>query len=130
MKDRITLHREYGALPEIPCQFSRLNQVFLNIIDNSIQAIEGEGEIFIQTARENGMAVIEIKDTGKGMSPETQKRIFEPFFTTKEVGEGTGLGLSISFGIIKQHEGNIEVQTEEGHGTKFIISLPVTKKKK
>jgi signal transduction histidine kinase len=98
----------------------------MNILTNSIQAIDGKGEISIQTiSTGNGIKII-IKDTGKGISPEDKKHIFEPFFTTKDVGKGTGLGLSISFGIIEQHKGNIEVVSEPGKGTEFIISLPKT----
>jgi signal transduction histidine kinase len=98
----------------------------MNILTNSIQAIEDKGEITIQTiSYETGIKII-IKDTGKGISPDVKEHIFEPFFTTKDVGKGTGLGLSISFGIIEQHNGNIEVVSEPGRGTEFIISLPKT----
>ena len=98
----------------------------MNILTNSIQAIEDQGEIFIQTiSSEIGIKII-IKDNGIGMGSEVKKHIFEPFFTTKEVGKGTGLGLSISYGIIEQHNGNIDVISEPGKGTEFIISLPRT----
>ena len=125
IKDRIKVRKEYGDLEKIECYPSKLNQVILNILNNSIQAIEGQGEILIQTIRSGiGIKVI-IKDSGKGMSPEVKEHIFEPFYTTKEVGEGTGLGLAISFGIIEQHRGNIDVISEPGKGTEFIISLPL-----
>ena len=126
IKNRIKIRKEYGDFKELECFPSKFNQVILNILTNSIQAIEDEGEILIQTIRSGiGIKVI-IKDNGVGMSPEVKKHIFEPFFTTKEVGEGTGLGLSISFGIIEQHKGNIDVISEPGKGTEFIISLPGT----
>lgn len=123
-KNRITIRKEYGDLEEIECYPSKINQVFLNILNNSIQAIEDQGEILIQTVSSGIGIKIIIKDTGVGMSKEVKDHIFEPFFTTKQVGEGTGLGLAISFGIIEQHQGNIDVISEPGKGTEFIISLP------
>ena len=125
MKGRIRLEKEYADLPIIPCQISRLNQVFLNVIDNAIQAIEGEGHIFIKTQEENEKVKIIIKDNGEGMDEATRLKLFEPFFTTKEVGKGTGLGLAISYGIIEQHKGGIEVKSKIGEGSEFIISLPI-----
>ena len=125
IRDRITIHKNYGNIPNIKCQIGKLNQVFLNIIVNSIQAIEGEGAISIATLKENQHLIIEIKDTGKGMDAATQKQIFEPFFTTKEVGDGTGLGLAISYGIIEEHQGSIEVESEVGKGSIFRIQLPI-----
>lgn len=125
LKNRIEVIRDYGNLPPVNCQFDKLNQVFMNIISNAIQAIDGEGTICISTRQLEGQVQIMIEDNGKGMPPEVQHRIFEPFFTTKEVGEGTGLGLSISYGIIDMHNGKIEVQSAVGSGTKFIISLPI-----
>ncbi len=126
IKDRILVRKDYGDLEEIECYPGKLNQVIMNILTNSIQAIEGKGEIFIQTVSSAIGIKIVIKDDGKGMTPEVKKHIFEPFFTTKEVGKGTGLGLSISYGIIEQHKGNIDVISEPGKGTEFIISLPKT----
>ena len=125
IKNRIKIRKEYGDFEEIECFPSKFNQVILNILNNSIQAIEGKGEILIQTVRSSIGIKIIIKDNGVGMSPEVKEHIFEPFFTTKEVGEGTGLGLAISFGIIEQHQGNIDVNSEPGKGTEFIISLPL-----
>lgn len=124
IKNRIRVRKEYGDLEMIECYPSKLNQVFLNILNNSIQAIENEGEILIQTIRSGIGIKIIIKDNGMGMSQEVKDHIFEPFFTTKDVGEGTGLGLAISFGIIEQHQGNIDVISEPGKGTEIIISLP------
>jgi len=126
LKNRIKIRKEYGDLKEIECFPGKLNQVIMNILSNSIQAIEGKGEISIQTISSGIGVKIIIKDNGKGMTPEVKKHIFEPFFTTKEVGKGTGLGLSISFGIIEQHNGDIDVISEPGKGTEFIISLPKT----
>ena len=126
IKNKIRIRTEFGDFGEIECYPSKLNQVLLNILTNSIQAIGDTGEIFIQTIHSGIGIKIIIKDSGVGMTPEVKKQIFDPFFTTKEVGEGTGLGLSISFGIIEQHKGNIDVISEPGKGTEFIISLPLT----
>lgn len=125
-KNRINVHKDYGDLPPIECFPSKINQVFMNILTNSIQAIEDKGDIYIETISSGIGVKIIIRDTGVGMTAEVKKHIFEPFFTTKEVGSGTGLGLSISYGIIEQHKGNIDVISEPGKGTEFIISLPIT----
>jgi len=124
IKNSIKVHKDYGDLQEIECLPSKLNQVFMNILTNCIQAIEDKGDIFIQTVSSDIWVKVIIKDTGAGMSPEVKAHIFEPFYTTKDVGKGTGLGLSISYGIIEQHNGNIDVISEPGMGTEFIISLP------
>jgi len=126
IKGKISIRKEYDDFKELECFPSKLNQVIMNVLTNSIQAIDGEGEIFIQTISSDIGIKIIIKDNGKGMTPEVKKHIFEPFFTTKDVGKGTGLGLSISFGIIEQHSGNIDVISEPDKGTEFIISLPKT----
>lgn len=101
----------------------------MNLINNSIQAIKAKGHndhesITITTVDYPENIIIEITDTGIGMSNEVRQRIFEPFFTTKNVGEGTGLGLSIVFGIIEDHRGAIDVHSEPGKGTSFMIRLP------
>jgi len=124
VKNTIKVHKDYGDIQKIECLPSKLNQVFMNILTNCIQAIGDKGEIFIQTASSDIWVKIIFKDTGTGMTPEVKAHIFEPFYTTKEVGKGTGLGLSISYGIIEQHHGNIDVISEPGKGTEFIISLP------
>lgn len=128
IKDQIIVRKDYGDFDGLECFPSKLNQVIMNILTNSIQAMEGEGEgeLFIQTISSAIGIKIIIKDNGKGMSREVKEHIFDPFFTTKEVGQGTGLGLSISYGIIEKHNGNIDVISEPGKGTEFIISLPRT----
>jgi len=136
MKRRITVYKDYGNLPLVQCLPGKLNQVFMNILINAIQAIEDRGGIYIKTWVANGNSsngqsekiMISIRDTGIGMDEHTRKRVFDPFFTTKEVGQGTGLGLSISYGIIEQHKGQIEVQSQPGKGTSFCIVLPVEQK--
>ncbi len=123
-KERIKINRQYSQISEISCYPGQLNQVFMNIISNAIQAIEGEGTITLKTEENAQNVTIYISDTGKGMPEEVKNRIFEPFYTTKEVGEGTGLGLSITYGIIEKHKGSIEVVSKAGEGTTFIIRLP------
>ncbi|MBD2857864.1 GHKL domain-containing protein [Spongiibacter sp. KMU-158] len=125
LKDRVSIEREYAELPKISCAPSQLNQVFLNLINNASQAIDGAGTITIKTELENERVLIRVRDTGCGMDEETRAHIFEPFFTTKPIGEGTGLGLSIVFRIIEDHGGEISVASKKGEGTEFLISLPV-----
>lgn len=130
LKNRIKVHKDFEPVPEVMCYASQINQVFMNILANAAQAIEGEGEIWITLRHlkdENGpgRAQISIKDSGKGMTQDIVDKIFDPFFTTKTVGQGTGLGLSISYGIIKQHGGDIQVRSEPGKGTEFIITIPI-----
>lgn len=124
IKNRITIEKHYGAFPDILCYPGQLNQVFLNLLNNAQEAIEGEGNIEIKTWKEENHVKVSIKDNGRGMDPKTKKKIFDPFFTTKEVGKGTGLGLSISFGIIEKHKGNIKVESKPGEGSTFIVSIP------
>jgi two-component system NtrC family sensor kinase len=124
---KILVRKDYGDFEGVECFPSKLNQVIMNILTNSLQAMEaGSGELFIQTVSSAIGVKIIIKDNGKGMPPDVKEHIFDPFFTTKEVGKGMGLGLSISYGIIEKHNGNIDVISEPGKGTEFIISLPRT----
>jgi len=125
MKNRVEVIKEYGKIPEILCFPGQLNQVFMNVLHNASDAIEGEGKITIKTWQENGHVKITMRDTGNGMPEEVRRKIFEPFFTTKAVGKGTGLGLSIAYGIIEKHKGVIEVESAIGKGTQFTITLPV-----
>ncbi|MDX2245177.1 MAG: ATP-binding protein [Bacteroidia bacterium] len=143
LKDHIRVDRHYAELPVVECMPGKLNQVFMNILTNAIQAIEEKakkkgqelrghvGTIAISTEmaegchpEAGGCLRIRIKDDGPGMTPEVKSRIFDPFFTTKDVGEGTGLGLSITFGIIENHKGTIQVNSTPGEGTEFVIILP------
>ncbi len=115
-------------LPRIIGDASQLQQVFMNIIINAAEAMNGDGDLFIRTYDdERGCVCAEVTDTGCGISKDNIQRIFEPFFTTKPVGKGTGLGLAISYGIIKRHNGDIKVKSEEGKGTTFIIMFPIAK---
>jgi len=123
----IRIVRELGAsLPQVNGDINQLQQVLVNLAINAQQAMAGErGELSVRTRAVGGEVLIELHDTGPGISPELQKKIFEPFFTTKPAGQGTGLGLSVSYGIIESHGGRIEVHSSLGSGATFVISLPV-----
>ena len=125
-KDRIEIEKSYANdIPSIACYPGQLSQVFMNVLNNAIQAIEGKGKIEILTERTGDFAKIVISDNGKGIPLENQDNIFEPFFTTKEVGEGTGLGLSIAYGIVQDHNGKIDLESKPGEGTRFTITIPI-----
>ena len=106
------------------CYPDRLNQVFLNVLNNAKQAIDGMGTITIRTKEVEGNVHVAITDSGSGIPEELLTRIFDPGYTTKGVGDGTGLGLSICFHIMEDHGGNIEVDSEMGRGTTFTIVVP------
>jgi signal transduction histidine kinase len=124
IKDRVEVVKDYGDVPPVVCYPSRLNQVFLNILVNASQAIEGEGEIHISTCVKDGKVRVAIRDTGAGIPEEDLKRIFDPGFTTKGVGVGTGLGLSICYQIMQDHEGEIQVESSVGEGSTFTVVFP------
>ena len=134
--DKIRIERKYGELPPWLCQPGKLNQVFMNLLSNAVDAIfakpeTGKDEIIrisTRTEERSGRyyAVIEIADSGIGMTEEVKQRLFQPFFTTKDVGKGVGLGLAISHGIVHDHGGTIEVESEAGHGSLFRVLLPQT----
>jgi len=118
------------SLPKVSIDVGQIQQVFTNIVLNAAEAMEGKGELTLTTrmAPDNEYIEIEFADTGCGIPPENQDKVFDPFFTTKEVGQGTGLGLAVSHGIIARHKGAIEVKSEPGKGTSFIIRLPLNRK--
>lgn len=117
-------------LDPIQCYPGQLNQVFMNVLSNAIQAMCGQGLIEISTYTKENYIVISIKDDGPGMSEEVRQKIFDPFYTTKDIGKGTGLGLSITYGIVEKHHGSVEVKSKEGQGAEFIITLPKVLKEK
>jgi signal transduction histidine kinase len=126
LKGSIEVTREYDrGLPHITAYGSELNQVWTNLIDNAIDAMNGKGHLRLRTAREGDNVLIEIADDGSGIPPEVQPHLFEPFFTTKGVGEGTGLGLDITYrAVVTKHHGDIRVASEPGN-TRFEIRLPI-----
>jgi len=125
IKDKVVIEKNYDKkVGEIECFPGQLNQVFMNILVNAIQAIPVKGVIVITTKNEQEQLIITIEDNGLGISKKILSRIFEPFFTTKAVGQGTGLGLSICYNIIDKHNGTIKVKSKEGEGTTFVITLP------
>jgi len=131
IKNRIQIHKQYESVPKVLCFASQINQVLMNILSNALQAIAGQGQIWITvlpikaSAGGVGRVQISIQDSGIGMDQSILEKIFEPFFTTKNVGQGTGLGLSISYGIIQNHGGEIQVRSQKGVGTEFIVIIPV-----
>ncbi len=124
-KHHIEFVRDYGQVPTFTVYPSRLNQVFLNLLNNARQAIKEKGTITIRTGVEDGQALIAFSDDGVGIEPENLKKIFDPGFTTKGVGVGTGLGLSICYQIIQDHHGTIDAESTPGEGTTFTIRLPL-----
>jgi len=122
----VTIARAYDrALPRVCAYGSDLNQVWTNLIDNAVDAMDGTGALRIVTRRDGDDAVVEIGDNGRGIPPELQPRIFEPFFTTKDVGQGSGLGLDIAYRIVvAQHHGDITVRSARGD-TVFTVRLPI-----
>ncbi|OCR02688.1 histidine kinase [Oscillatoriales cyanobacterium USR001] len=139
IKEGIKLVKEYETLPPVECYPAQLNQVFMNIIGNAIDALNaqkkpGLKQIIIETKLEpphaeqlhRAFVWVRIRDNGPGISPEVKAKMFDPFFTTKPIGQGTGLGLSICYQIIEKHHGRIEVTSEVGKGTEFAIALPVS----
>lgn len=124
-ENRITIHRDYGYLPPVECYLGQINQVFMNVLQNAAQAIQKQGDVWIETKLSGDWVKIAIKDNGIGIADDDIGRIFDPFFTRKKQGLGMGLGLSISYGIIQKHNGTIRVTSRLGEGTEFTIELPV-----
>jgi signal transduction histidine kinase len=126
LKPGITIHREYDPdLPKIQARGSELNQVWTNLVDNAIGAMNGTGEITLRTRHDNSWVIVEIEDNGSGIPEENLPNLFDPFFTTKPPGEGTGLGLNISHNIIvHRHQGRIDVTSRPGR-TRFEVRLPI-----
>ena len=124
LKYKAEVKKEYAGLPEIECIASQLNQVFMNLMVNAAHAITERGVITLRTGFDEHTVWVEVEDTGAGIKPEHLNRIFEPFFTTKPIGKGTGLGLSLAYSIVQRHHGKLGVQSEEGKGTVFRVTLP------
>jgi signal transduction histidine kinase len=124
MQPAVKVERAYQPVPLlVNTMGNELNQVWTNIIENAIEAMQGEGELRLQTFREDGYVVVEVGDSGRGIPPEIQSQIFDPFFTTKDIGEGTGLGLNTAQTIVRKHGGSIQVSSRPGD-TRFQVWLP------
>lgn len=125
IKNRITIERDLGDIPRIECHPAQINQVLLNILLNACQAIEGKGTIRLRSREEGGEVSVAISDSGPGIQEDKVESIFKPGFTTKSEGVGMGLGLPISLRIVEEHGGRIDVQSQPGEGTTFVVVLPV-----
>jgi signal transduction histidine kinase len=125
LRSKASVEKNYGSLPLIACAPQELQQVFLNLVINAGQSIDGKGSIRVRTQVEPGAVAIWIEDDGCGIAPELLDRIFDPFFTTKPVGEGSGLGLGIAHEIVRKHGGEISIESTSGAGTVFCVRLPV-----
>jgi len=125
MGDRIRVVQEYGTLPLVNCRSDAVNQVFMNLLHNSVQSILEDGEVRIRTRAEDDHVVVEFQDTGAGIAEENLSRIFELGFTTKERGVGSGIGLAICQRIVRDHGGSLDVRSEVGEGTTFTLRLPL-----
>ena len=123
---QIDVQVDLAQLPPVTCFASELNQVFLNLVLNAVQAMEPGGILQIRGHAEGESIRLDFTDNGHGIPPEIQGKIFDPFFTTKPVGQGTGLGLSLAYQIVtERHHGTIQVVSEVNRGTTFSISLPI-----
>ncbi len=125
MNGRIPVEKRYAQERTLFCHARRVQQVMMNLIANAVDAIVEKGKIVITTSQTPDFFLISIRDTGAGIAEEIRSRIFDPFFTTKPIGQGTGLGLSITYGIVQEHGGSIEVKSQGGVGTEFIVSIPL-----
>ena len=127
LRQGVTVVREYDDVPAIDAYAGELNQVWTNLVDNAVDAMEGSGTLTVRAHGDGERVVVEIADTGPGMPPEIVARAFEPFFTTKEVGKGTGLGLDIARRIVvERHRGAIAVESgPDRAGTTIVVTLPV-----
>lgn len=124
-KEQVEIIEQYAELPPIVCRPSELNQVFLNLLTNAVQAVTGEGQVRVSSACQDDTITVTVRDTGVGMAVEMLPRLGEPFFTTKPAGVGSGLGLAVSFGIIERHHGRLDFTSTPGAGTTATVTLPV-----
>ncbi|MEQ9409542.1 MAG: response regulator [Fuerstiella sp.] len=123
--NQLTVRTRFLDQPVIDCRPAKIKQVFHGILLNAIQASEPGQCIEVEVRQENGNAIVEITDHGRGMDEVTQQRVFEPFFTTRPVGSGRGLGLAVGYGVVQQHSGAIEFKSTVGKGTLFRVRLPL-----
>ncbi len=122
----IKLDKNFSDVPPIKAKPEEVQQIFINLLANAVQAMEGKGELKISTERENGNVLAKIQDTGPGIPKEFLSKIYDPFFTTKEQGKGTGLGLNIVHQLVVKYGGRIDVSSLEGKGTTFVLTFPIS----
>lgn len=121
----VTVSRAYKATQEVGCFPQQINQVFMNIFMNALEAMEKGGTLTIRSQDTDAGVSVSISDTGCGIAPDNLPRVFDPFFTTKDVGQGTGLGMNVAFNIVQKHSGTLSVESRPGEGTTFTLTLPV-----
>ena len=125
---KVKVRRELASVsPVVDGVEHKLQQVFLNMFLNARDAMPRGGWLSIVTRLEGGSAIVEVADTGSGIPDEHLSRIYDPFFTTKSIGQGTGLGLSITYGIVREHDGTMHVESHVGQGTRFTLALPLSR---
>jgi len=125
LKYKANITKKLGEIPLVKCYPQRINQVFMNLLINAAQSMPDKGNILISTRKVDDEVEICISDNGCGIPENIHQKIYDPFFTTKDIGKGTGLGLSVVYNIIKTHNGTINIETEVGKGTTFIIKLKI-----
>ncbi|MEJ7636442.1 MAG: ATP-binding protein [Singulisphaera sp.] len=125
-RSAVGLELDPAPLPPVTCHPAQINQVVMNLVSNAIEACVAGGRVAVTTRPGAEGVEIHVADDGRGIEPAIRDNIFDPFFTTKPVGQGAGLGLSISYGIVKDHGGSIDVESEPGRGTRFVVRLPCT----
>lgn len=125
LKYGVEVEKHFGEVPDIYCAPSRINQVFINLITNAVQAMDGKGKLTLTTQRIDNWVEVIVEDTGCGIPEENLSKIMDPFFTTKPVGQGTGLGLSIVHKIVQEHDGQVLIDSKEGVGTRMTLGFPV-----
>ena len=124
IKYKAKIKKDYAGIPDIECLAQQLNQVFLNLVINAVQAIDERGVIILRTGFDEHEVWVEVGDTGKGIEPEDMDKIFDPFFTTKATGKGSGLGLSLADNIVRRNGGRLETRSKPGKGSVFRVTLP------
>jgi signal transduction histidine kinase len=124
-KELRPVRKNYADIPLTRCYSQQLNQVFVNLLRNAVQAVGPQGEIYISTYHDQEQIVLTFADTGEGIAPEHLARLFDPFFTTREIGQGVGLGLTIAYDIVSKHGGSIAVESNLGEGATFTLRIPV-----